>query len=137
MPISIEPAAPTTDTLVTFTFIGGSGCPNPLRTIDGSEFVFDVKHSRVPLDGGICLSAPIPYELEWIVGPLEAGDYEVTHINLPFQETETQSFVVVEGSAPGGPAPIPTTGAVGALLLAVALALVARRVLRRGRATGR
>ena len=131
MSISIEPAAPTTDTLVTFTFIGGSGCPDPVQSIDGSEFVFEVNNRP----SGPCLGAPVPYELEWTVGPLEAGEYRVTHINPPTQIVETESFVVVEGSAPGGPATIPTNGAVGALVLAVALVLVASRVFWRGRAT--
>jgi hypothetical protein len=133
MSISIAPADPTTDTPVTFTFVGGSGCPDPVQSIDGAEFIFDVKNRTTHPDG-ICLGAPIPYEFDWTVGPLEAGDYQVTHINLPFQETETQSFVVVEGSGPPDPAPIPTTGVVGALVLAAALALVASRVSRRGRA---
>ena len=100
--------------------------------VDLQEFVFEVNNRP----SGPCLGAPVPYELEWTVGPLEAGEYRVTHINPPTQLVETESFVVVEGSAPGGgPAPIPTTGAVGALVLAVALVLVASRVFRRGRAT--
>jgi hypothetical protein len=77
----------------------------------------------------------VPYELEWTVGPLEAGEYRVTHVNPPTQLVETESFVVVEGSGLTDPAPIPTTGVVGALVLAAALALVASRVFRRGRAT--
>jgi len=133
MPISIHPENPTSHSVITFTFIGGSGCPNPVRSIEGSEFIFEVENSPVP-PGNICLGAALPYQYFWRVGPLEAGDYQVTHINLPFQETETQSFVVVEGSGPPEPAPIPTTGVAGALVLAAGLALVASRVFRRGRA---
>ncbi|MGK7297185.1 MAG: hypothetical protein ACNS61_15390 [Candidatus Wenzhouxiangella sp. M2_3B_020] len=133
MSISIEPTVPTTETPITLTFIGGSGCPDPVQTIDGSEFIFEVNNRP----SGPCLSAPVPYEFLWTVGPLEAGEYRVTHINPPTQIVESQSFLVVESSAAGGPAPIPTTGAIGALVLAVALALVASRVLRRGRVTGR
>jgi len=129
MSVSIEPAIPTTDTPVTFTFIGGSGCPDPVHSIEGTEFIFEVDDAPT----GPCLSAPVPYKLDWTVGRLEAGEYRVTHINAPTQLVETESFVVIEGSGPPDPAPIPTTGVVGALVLAAALALVARRVLRRGR----
>jgi len=127
MAIFVDPAVPTTDTPVTFTFIGGSGCPDPAAVIDGSEFIFEVNDDT----SGICLSAPVPYELEWTVGPLDAGGYRVTHINPPTKVVETESFVVVEGSALPGPEPIPATGSAGALVLALALALVACRVLSR------
>jgi len=129
MTISIDPENPTTHSKVTFTFIGGSGCPDPVHSIEGTEFIFEVDDAPT----GPCLSAPVPYELDWTVGPLEAGEYRVTHINPPTQLVETESFVVIEGSGPPDPAPIPTTGVVSALVLAAALVLVASRVFRHGK----
>ena len=132
MPISIDPTVPTTDTPVTLVFTTFSKCPETIETIDGFELTFEVRDT--PNSSGFCLTTATLMELTWEVGVLDAGEYRITHIS-PWLETETESFVVVEGSGPPDPAPIPTTGVVGALVLAAALALVASRVFRRGRAT--
>lgn len=134
MPISVDPAVPTTDSPVTLVFTTFSKCPETIETIDGFELTFEVRDS--PNSNGFCLTTATRMELTWEVRVLDAGEYQVTHIS-PWLDTETESFVVIEGSTPGGPAPIPTTGAVGALVLAVALALAASRILRRGRAVER
>ena len=125
MSISIDPAGPTSESPVTFTFNGGSGCPDPVPTIDGTEFIFEVDNSS----SGVCLGAPVPYQLDWTVGPLEAGEYRVTHINPPTQINETEVFVVVQGPTPTDPAQIPAIDMVGAVILTAALGLVAHRFL--------
>lgn len=126
MPIIIEPENPTTSTPVVFTFRGGSPCPDPVQTISGSDFIFEVP------DGGaqICLGTPIPYEFTWEVGILDAGEYRVVHDN-PRIDPEIQSFTVAAGTAPPPAAAIPAMGPVAVIALVLAVALIASRLLSR------
>ena len=111
-----------------FTFSGGSPCPDPIRTIDGADFIFNVPDRTE----GPCLGTPVPYELTWEVGILDAGGYRVTHDN-PRIEPETQSFVVVTGAAPPPAVVIPAIGPVAVMVLVMAIALIAGKLLSSGR----
>tara|TARA_Y100001933_G_scaffold116503_1_gene116548 strand:- start:124 stop:519 length:396 start_codon:yes stop_codon:yes gene_type:complete len=125
--ITIQPSNPTSDTSVAFVFTGGSPCPVPSQTIDGSEFIFEVQDD----DQGPCLGTPIPYEFTWNAGTLDAGAYQVTHID-PRMPTETLSFIVVEGTQPSSET-IPAMGLGSTIILAALISVVAARVLQRNR----
>lgn len=125
--ITIQPLNPTTETPVEFTFRGGSPCPVTSQTIEGTEFIFAVRDA----DQGVCLGTPIPYEFTWNAGTLEAGEYQVTHID-PRMPTETLSFIVVQGTQPSAET-IPTLGLGSTIILAALVCLVAVRILQRNR----
>lgn len=125
--ITIYPSSPTSDTPVTFTFTGPSPCPVTSQTIDGTEFIFEVRDD----DQGPCLSTPVPYEFTWNAGTIEIGEYQVTHLD-PRMPAETLAFVVVQGAQPSAEA-IPTLGFGSTIILAALVSLVAVQILRRNR----
>ena len=105
----------------------GSPCPVPSQTIAGTEFIFEVRDA----EQGVCLSTPIPYEFTWNAGTLDAGEYQVTHID-PRMPTETLSFVVVQGTQPSAKT-IPTLGFGSTIILAALVSIVAIKILQRNR----
>ncbi len=125
--ITIQPLNPTSETPVEFTFRWGSPCPVTSQTIEGTEFIFEVRDA----DQGVCLSTPIPYEFTWNVGTLDAGEYQVTPSD-PRMPTETLSFVVVQGTQPSAET-IPAMGLGSTMILAALICLVAARILQRNR----
>lgn len=126
--ITIQPSTPTADTSVSFTFTGLSPCPVTTQTIEGTELIFEVMDSTE----NPCLGTAIPYEFTWHAGTLEAGEYQVMHID-PRMPTETQSFVVVQGTQTS-PEAIPATGLGATIVLAALLSLIAVKSLRRNHA---
>ncbi|HKL49647.1 MAG TPA: hypothetical protein VJ902_07785 [Wenzhouxiangellaceae bacterium] len=123
--ITVQPSNPSADTPVSFTFTGGSPCPVTTQTIEGTEFIFEVRDSTE----NPCLGTPLPYTFTWNVGTLAAGDYQVTHID-PRMPTETQSFVVAQGTQTS-PESIPATGLGATIVLAALLSLLAAKSLNR------
>lgn len=115
--ITVSPDNPSSDDIITFTFTGGHPCPvpNPSRTHD--TFIFHLEHYDGP-----CVSAPLPYSLEWTVGRVEAGDYTVIHSHED-GFSESLEFSVALGATPLG---IPAVQPIGLVLMAALLLAAAR-----------
>ena len=123
----IEPENPTSDDHVTLSVMPNKVCTIVRFEVDGSDFNFTSFYPEVPQ---ACFSArfPIPFK----VGRLEAGDYQVTYTGIDV-EPVTQSFSVTQGDLPF-PVPVPSIPALGipaTILLAVALAWIAKKVLKK------
>lgn len=126
--ITINPENPSSDDSIEFVLTGASTCFVLNTTIDGNHFIFELEHYTGPLP---CLSAPIPYEIEFSVGRLRAGEYQATQINLGDEIVDSVRFSVSQGELPFPASPIPTLGFVGAVLLVIGLAWIANKALKR------
>lgn len=124
--ITIHPENPSSDDSIVFVFTGGVTCKENTAYVIDSNFYFEWVYSDSPLP---CLSAPIPYEIEWPVGRLKAGDYQVTQLDLGV-ELATESFSVSEGLLPFPVPAIPTIGFAGAIMLAIGLAWIANKAFK-------
>ena len=121
--ITINPENPSSDDSIEFVFTGVASCYGVTTTVEGEHFIFKLVPSDSPLP---CLSAPLPYEMEWPVGRLIAGEYQVTHIDMGV-EMASESFSVSEGLLPFPAPAIPTIGLAGAIILAIGLAWIANK----------
>jgi len=125
--ITVNPSNPTSDNSIEFVFTGAATCKGVSTTIEGHHFIFEL----VPADPPVpCLSAPIPYETEWPIGRLRAGEYQVTQKDTGVVLASVE-FSVAQGDLPFPTPPIPTMGFVGVALLALALLWGAHKALKR------
>jgi len=124
--ITINPENPSSDDQVEFTlFIHGCGLHETSEMARISQFVFEADVVAMPC---IVLMPPMPYP--WSVGRLEAGEYQVILKQGDFQP-ETKIFSVSQGELPFPEPTIPTMSSIGAILLALALAWIANKALKR------
>ena len=126
--ITIKPENPTSDDHVVLEFTGpGCGVTGTSKTIIGSQFIFTV-HNDNP-----CVLVP-GYQFSWSIGRLEAGEYQVIHEHTTFVETASQAFMVSQGQLPAPiPSSIPSLGIPATILLAIVLAWIANKSLKRTR----
>lgn len=115
--ITISPENPSSDDVITFTFTGGHPCPVPEPSRTHDTFIFHLERHEGP-----CVSAPLPYSLDWTVGRVEAGNYTVIH-SREDGFSESLEFSVALGAPSLG---IPATQPVGLVLLAALLLAAAR-----------
>lgn len=119
--ITINPENPSSDDGIEFVFTGSATCRDLSTAVEGNQFTFEFTTYTGPYP---CLSEPLPYEIEWPVGRLRAGEYQVTQIDLG-EEIAAESFSVSEGLLPFPEPAIPTIGFVGAVILAIGLTWLA------------
>lgn len=125
--ITIKPESPTSDDHVVLEFTGpGCGVTGTSKSIVGSQFIFTV-HNDNP-----CVLVPA-YQFSWSIGRLEAGDYQVIHEHTSSVEPASQAFMVSQGQLPGPTPSIPSLGIPATILLAVVLAWIANKSLKRTR----
>jgi len=126
--ITVNPSSPTSDDSVVFEFVvSTNGCYMPQTSVVGSHFYFEMVFSNPPQP---CLGTYIPSDVNWPVGRLKAGNYQITVVQIG-GNSETQAFSVAQGVLPFPTPPIPTVGVAGVALLALALLWGAHRALKR------
>jgi len=119
MPITISPPAPTSDDSIELVF-SGSGCVlSTSQAQVGANFEFTI------ILNGTCFATPPSFSFTWNVGRLPPGDYTTT-LSLGGSIMESQALAVSQGVLPF-PAPIPSVGFGGLVLLAVAMVLIANK----------
>jgi len=126
----IIPPNPSSDDTVVFEFqTAQNGCCYFSKSIVDSHFYFEEIAYDPPTP---IIATPVPVTEYWNVGRLEAGEYQVTQIDLR-AGTTTQDFSVSEGVLPFPVPTIPTIGVTGAIVLVIGLAWIANRALNRNR----
>ena len=124
--ITIKPENPTSDDNVEFEFlVHGCGFHEPPKYDHTSQFIFEADFVMVP-----CIVMMPPFPHNWSVGRLKAGEYEVILTQNNFEPVH-QVFSVSEGILPFPEPAIPSIGFVGAIILAVGLAWIANKALKR------
>ncbi|RLA50735.1 MAG: hypothetical protein DRR42_12295 [Gammaproteobacteria bacterium] len=122
--IEIKPEIPSSDDAVVFVFqTGQNGCCYFSKSIVGSHYYFEEIAYDPPTP---IIATPIPVNEYWNVGRLEAGEYQVTQLDLR-TGTTTQDFSVSEGALPFPVPTIPTIGVTGAIVLVIGLAWIANK----------
>lgn len=125
---TINPENPSSDDTVVFEFLTTqNGCCYFSKSIVGSHFYFE----EIAYDPLTPIVGPIPVIEYWNVGRLEAGEYQVTQIDLR-TGTTTQGFSVSEGLLPFPEPAIPSIGFIGAIILAIGLLWIANKALKTG-----
>ena len=126
--ITINPANPSSDDSVVFEFqTGQNGCCYFSKSIIGSHYYFEEIGYDPPTP---IIATPVPVTEYWSVGRLEAGEYQVTQIDLR-AGTTTQDFSVSEGVLPFPVSTIPTIGVTGAIILVIGLAWIANKAFKK------
>jgi hypothetical protein len=130
--IEVTPPHPSSDDHIVFEFtVASNGCCAPSTHDIDSHFYFEL----VPVDPPLpVLGTYIPVDMQWPVGRLEAGDYQVT-VSSYFGEPTTQAFSVSEGVLPFPVPTIPTIGVAGAIVLAIGIAWIANKMFKKKRQT--
>jgi hypothetical protein len=124
---TINPENPSSDDTVVFEFqTEQNGCCYFSKSIVGSHFYFEEIAYDPPTP---IIATPVPVIEYWNVGRLEAGEYQVTQIDLR-AGTTTQDFSVSEGLLPFPEPAIPTMGFFGAVILAIGLAWIANKAFK-------
>ena len=125
--IEIKPENPSSDDTVVFEFLTAqNGCCYFSKSIVDSHFYFE----EIAYDPPTPIVGPIPVIEYWNVGRLEAGEYQVTQIDLR-TGTTTQDFSVSEGVLPFPVPTIPTIGITSAIVLVIGLAWIANKAFRK------
>ena len=131
--ITIKPENPSSDDNVEFEFsVPCSSFGEMSKKVIGSQFVLNVD---VPTPCPIVSTPPGPFPVFWSVGRLESGDYQVVFsqswVTGSATEISSQTFFVSQGELPFPEPAIPSTGVVGAFVLAIALVWIANKALKR------
>jgi len=128
----ITPPNPSSDDTVVFEFqTAQNGCCYFSKSSVDSHFSFEEIAYDPPTP---IIATPVPVTEYWNVGRLEAGEYQVTQIDLR-TGTTTQGFSVSEGVLPFPVPTIPTIGVTGAIVLAIGIAWIANKMFKKGRKT--
>lgn len=123
--ITINPENPSSDDAVELQFLYyGCGYFDISKTINLSEGEFVVDVVARP-----CLTVAPPSPLNWSVGRLEPGDYQVI-LKQVNRDQEIQEFIVLQGELPFPTPSIPSLGVPAAILFAAALAWIANKAFK-------
>jgi hypothetical protein len=126
----VTPLNPSSDDNVVFEFqTAQNGCCYFSKHVIGPHYYFEEIAYDPPTP---IIATPVPVTEYWNVGRLEAGEYQVTQIDLR-AGTTTLDFTVSEGVLPFPVPTIPTIGVTAALVLVIGLAWIAQRSLKRNR----
>ena len=125
--ITINPENPSSDDPLVFEFVVFSnGCCEFTKTSGSPNFQFEM----VPIEPAPPIVGGHPVEIDYLVGRLKVGEYQVTLVDN-YRDPITLEFSVSQGELPFPASPIPSLGFAGAILLAVALAWIANKALKR------
>lgn len=124
----ITPLNPSSDDAVVFEFqTQQNGCCYFTKHVVGPHYYFEEIAYDPPTP---IIATPVPVREYWNVGRLEAGEYQVTQIDLR-AGTTTQGFTVSEGILPFPVPTIPTIGVTGAIVLVIGLVWIANKIFRK------
>lgn len=125
--ITINPENPSSDNpVVVEIVVFSNGCCEPSTSVVGSHFDFEMVPVQPPRP---VLSTRIPFEIDWPVGRLKAGEYQVK-VTDELDNSEIAAFTVSQGELPFPEPAIPTIGFAGAVLFALVLVWIANKALK-------